>query len=28
VGKKVDNWLHLTNGTFILYGDGKFAQKA
>ena len=27
VEKKVDDWLHLTDGTFILYGDGKFAEK-
>lgn len=27
VEKKVDDWLHLTDGTFILYGDGKFASK-
>lgn len=28
VEKKVDDWLHLTDGTFILYGGGKFAEKA
>lgn len=22
-----DDWLHLTDGTFILYGGGKFAKK-
>ena len=21
-----NDWLHLANGTFILYGDGKFAK--
>lgn len=28
VGKKVDDWLHLTNGTFIYYEGGKNARKA
>ena len=23
----VNDWLHLANGTFILYGGGKFAEK-
>ena len=23
----VDDWLHLADGTFILYGGGKFAEK-
>lgn len=27
VEKKVDDWLHLTDGTFILYGGGKFASE-
>ena len=22
-----NDWLHLTNGAYILYGDGKFAKK-
>ena len=22
-----DDWLHLTDGTFILYGEGKYAEK-
>ena len=22
-----NDWLHLTNGTFIFYGNGKFAEK-
>ncbi|HRW79145.1 MAG TPA: SH3 domain-containing protein [Candidatus Sabulitectum sp.] len=28
VGKKVDDWLHLTDGTFIYYEGGKNARKA
>ena len=27
VGKKVDDWLHLTDGTFIYYEGGKNARK-
>ena len=28
VEKKVDDWLHLTDGTFIFYEGGKNARKA
>ena len=28
VGKKVEDWLHLTDGTFIYYEGGKNARKA
>ena len=27
VGKRVDDWLHLTDGTFIYYEGGKNARK-
>jgi hypothetical protein len=27
VDKISNDWLHLTNGSFIFYGNGKYAEK-